>query len=154
MSIFGISGFFSHSGMPFLKPRGHKCLFVGRVAMFVLREGLHGLFCTGTLCKLHTTQVSLNKMFCSRSLISKESEWINIAAEGYISRRDHRLDPERVTLWAVCVGRFSTWLKKSCWDSLPCYFSFHFLEERPGVQPEREKSQSCSFGARKFWHEN
>ena len=27
-----------------------------RVATFVLREGLHGLFCTGTLRKLHTTQ--------------------------------------------------------------------------------------------------
>ena len=28
-------------------------------------------------------------------------------------------------------------------------FSIDFLEERPGVQPERERSQSCSFGARK-----
>ena len=74
MSIFGISGFFSHSGMPFLKPRGHKCLFVGRVAMFVLREGLHGLFSSRTLRKLHTTQVSLKKMFCSSSLSFNESE--------------------------------------------------------------------------------
>ena len=31
-------------------------------------------------------------------------------------------------------------------------FSFDFLEERPGVQPERQWSQlSCSFGTRKFW---
>ena len=30
------------------------------------------------------------------------------------------------------------------------YFAFDFLEERPGVQPERERSQSCSFGPRKF----
>ena len=44
----------------FLKPRGHMCVTchtsANRVATFVLREGLHGLFCTGTLRKLHTTQ--------------------------------------------------------------------------------------------------
>ena len=56
-----------------------------------LREDLHGLF-----CKLYTTQVSLNKMFCSRSLISKKSELINVIVEGYISRHDHRLNRERV----------------------------------------------------------
>ena len=39
-----------------------KCLEVtcvhssaNRVATFVLREGFHGLFCTGTLRKLHNT---------------------------------------------------------------------------------------------------
>ena len=63
MSIFGISGFFFHSGVPFLKPIEVTCVHTSanRIAMFVVREGLHGLFCTGTLCKLHTTQVSLNK---------------------------------------------------------------------------------------------
>ena len=29
-----------------------------------------------------------------------------------------------------------------------CLFSFDFLDEKPSVQPERERSQSCNFRAR------
>ena len=64
--------------MPILKLRGtdvfirrqieSQNFFSGKVFM-----ACHGLCCTGTLRKLHT-QLSLNKMFCSRSLISKKSE--------------------------------------------------------------------------------
>ena len=28
VSIFGVCGFFGHSGVPLLKPRGHYCSFV------------------------------------------------------------------------------------------------------------------------------
>ena len=30
-----------------------------------------------------------------------------------------------------------------------CYFFFDFREERPGVQPELERSQSCNFWGQK-----
>ena len=67
-------------------------------------ESLHGLFCTRTLRKLHTTQVSLkSKMFCSRSMISKKLEWSNEVIEEYISRRDHRLDLESLTGGQWCL---------------------------------------------------
>ena len=75
--------------MPFLKPRGHKSSFVGK-STFVLREGLYGLFCTGTLRKLHTTQVRLNKMFCSRSLISLQlKDALVVAITDWIWRALH-----------------------------------------------------------------
>ena len=62
-----------------------------RVATFVLREGFHDLFCTGALGKLHTSQASGNKMFCStsRGLVSKKSERINLVVERYTSSRDN-----------------------------------------------------------------
>ena len=42
--------------MPFLKHRGHTVYSsVNRVATSVLREGLHDLFCTGALRRLHNT---------------------------------------------------------------------------------------------------
>ena len=37
--IFGISGFFGHSGVLFLKPRSHKCSFVGKQSRNVCFEG-------------------------------------------------------------------------------------------------------------------
>ena len=52
VSIFGICGFFLSLEVTFV----HSS--VNRVATFLLREGLTGLFCTGALRKLHTKQVS------------------------------------------------------------------------------------------------
>ena len=37
--IFGISGFFGHSGVLFLKSRSHKCSFVGKQSRNVCFEG-------------------------------------------------------------------------------------------------------------------
>ena len=55
-------------------------------------KGLHDLF-----YKLHTTQESCNKMFCSSSLVKEKKERVNQrgVAEEYISRQDNRLDLEK-----------------------------------------------------------
>ena len=39
MSIFGVCGFFGHSGVPLLRPRRHMCSFVGKWSSNVCFEG-------------------------------------------------------------------------------------------------------------------
>ena len=72
--------------------------------------------------------------------------------EGYVSRRDHRRD----WIWRELHYRpfvldvFRHGEREVVETVILVIFPFDFLEERPGVQPERERSQSCSFGVRKF----
>jgi len=63
------------------------------VALFVLREGLHGLFCTRLFASYAQTRFSSNKMLFSRTLV-----WLNFISKlkYYDYRKSLNYGPERL----------------------------------------------------------
>ena len=115
VSIFGIRGFFKTLDSAFFKTERSHSVYssANRVMTSVLREGLHDLFCTGALCRLHTTQVSWNKKFCSRSLVSKKPKWIGPLHDQVTWYRITHAG-EQVAQWDFQNKGRSRWTGTSC----------------------------------------